>query len=221
MNQPASAPRKPDRRAVYTQKVIKDAMLELLAQMPYEKITVAALCRQAEITRATFYLHYLSLDSVLNELLEEAVYIADKVCAKMSFEERMQHLGELSRWGSAQDLKERECLLAPCQRIADDPRYRVLFQDPALSHYVIHRLYQSEKESMTRYLVRQCGLPADQAENLFMMIVYGLFYCNRALQWKKDDNWYEMQFVANQFIFGGLKSVAEGKENRAKAQEKP
>lgn len=221
MNQPASAPRKPDRRAVYTQKVIKDAMLELLAQMPYEKVTVAALCRQAEITRATFYLHYLSLDAVLNELLDEAVCIADKACEKMSFEQRMQHLGELSRYGSAQDLKERECLLAPCQRIADDPRYRVLFQDPALSHYIIHRIYQMEKESMTRYLVRQCGLPADQAEHLFMMIVYGLFYCNRSMQWKKDDNWYEMQFTANQFIFGGLQAVAEGKQNRAKAQEKP
>ena len=54
-----------------------------------------------------------------------------------------------------------------------------------------------------------------------MMIVYGLFYCNRSMQWKKDDNWYEMQFTANQFIFGGLKAVAEGTRNRNKREEKP
>jgi hypothetical protein len=49
--------RKTDRRTVMTKGMIQDALLELLQNTPYEKITVTALCKQSEITRATFYLH--------------------------------------------------------------------------------------------------------------------------------------------------------------------
>ena len=52
-----------------TKGMIQDALLELLQSTPYEKITVTALCKQSEITRATFYLHYNNIDDVLEELL--------------------------------------------------------------------------------------------------------------------------------------------------------
>lgn len=44
-------------------------------------------------------------------------------------------------------------------------------------------------------------------------MVYGLFYCNRAMRWKKDDIWYDMQYVINQFITGGLDAVQNGKNS--------
>lgn len=53
--------------------MIKDSLLELLQNTPYEKITVTALCKQSEITRATFYLHYNNIDDVLDELLDDAL----------------------------------------------------------------------------------------------------------------------------------------------------
>ena len=59
-------PRKTDRRTLYTRQVVKDALLELLEKNPYDKINVTLLCRQAEITRATFYLHYADLNEVLD-----------------------------------------------------------------------------------------------------------------------------------------------------------
>ena len=69
-------PRREDRRTIYTKNVIKDAMLELLAEGPFEKITVAALCRKAEIVRTTFYLHYDGLTDVLKELADDAILAA-------------------------------------------------------------------------------------------------------------------------------------------------
>ena len=95
---------------------MKDALLELLEEQPFEKITVAALCRQAEITRATFYLHFQDINEVLDELL-------------------------------------------------------------------------------------------DEADKLFMMMVYGLFYVNRSLKWSKDDGWYKMQMMLNRFLSGGLEAL--------------
>ena len=67
-----------DRRTVYTKNVIKDAMLGLLEDQPFEKITVAALCRQAEIVRTTFYLHYDGLTDVLKELADDAILAASQ-----------------------------------------------------------------------------------------------------------------------------------------------
>ena len=61
-----SKSRKTDRRTLYTRNVIKDALLEVLSEKTFERITVTDVCRRAEITRATYYLHYQSLTEVLD-----------------------------------------------------------------------------------------------------------------------------------------------------------
>lgn len=65
-----------DGRVRYTKMVIRQSFLFLLKEQPMEKITVADICRLAEINRATFYRHYESQYGVLYELedrlLEEA-----------------------------------------------------------------------------------------------------------------------------------------------------
>ena len=52
--------RKQDRRTRYTRQTIKDTFLEIVkAQKSFTKITVTAeICKNAEINRGTFYLHY-------------------------------------------------------------------------------------------------------------------------------------------------------------------
>ena len=69
--------KKTDRRTIITKGMIKYALLELLQNKPYEKITVTALCKQSEITRATFYLHYNNIDDVLDELLDDALRLTE------------------------------------------------------------------------------------------------------------------------------------------------
>ena len=202
--------RKMDRRTIYTRNTVKDALLELLEEQSFEKITVAALCRQAEITRATFYLHFQSLDEVLDELLDEALMIAEAASNDMSVEERMAALKKVLRTGKAEDLRKNERLLGPCQRVADDPKYRAIFQDPTLSGYVIRRIYLAERDQMIPYLMKECRLSQDEADKLFMMIVYGLFYVNRSMKWVKDDNWYEMQMTINRYMFGGFEALRRG-----------
>lgn len=202
--------RKMDRRTIYTRNTVKDALLELLEEQSFEKITVASLCRQAEITRATFYLHFQSLDEVLDELLDEALMIAEAASNDMSVKERMAALKEVVRAGDAGALRRNERLLGPCQRVADDPKYRAIFQDPTLSGYVIRRIYRVERDQMIPYLMEECRLGRDEADKLFMMIVYGLFYVNRSLKWSKGDSWYEMQMTINRYMFGGFEALRRG-----------
>ncbi len=62
---------------------------------------------------------------------------------------------------------------------------------------------------MSVYLTDRCGIGPDQADKLFMMIVFGLFYLNQSLKWNKDDDWYEMQFLAARFLFGGIAALVK------------
>lgn len=66
---------KENQRIALTRRLLRDALLQLLREMPLEKISVSALCRTAGINRTTFYHHYQTPNDVLvaieNELVEE------------------------------------------------------------------------------------------------------------------------------------------------------
>ena len=109
-------PRKTDRRTIYTRNVIKDALLEAMKEKAFEQITVTDVCRRAEVTRATYYLHYQSLNQVLDELLNDALQIADQDCQKQE-EDALQILSLLAG-EQADHLREKESLLPVCHRVA-------------------------------------------------------------------------------------------------------
>ena len=59
-----------DIRIRKTIAAINDAFTELLLEMPYEKITVKALCERALVNKTTFYRYYPTLDDLLFEVQE-------------------------------------------------------------------------------------------------------------------------------------------------------
>ena len=202
----STTPRKTDRRTLYTRQVIKDALLELLENDPYNRINVTMLCKRAEITRATFYLHYEGLDEVLDEVIGEALEIAEESGDLESFEDRTARLMQvLSRGPGA--LRGNEQFLPPCQRIADHPKYRALFMDDSLSYYVIRKIYLAEKSASVPGIAKDAGVSQEDADRIFMLMLYGLYYVNRSMKWEKDDDWYRMQYLVNQLLFAGLEGV--------------
>ena len=60
-----------DIRIRKTITAIHDTFIEMLKEMPYEKITVKALCERALINKTTFYRYYPTLDDLLEELQSE------------------------------------------------------------------------------------------------------------------------------------------------------
>lgn len=60
-----------DKRVMRTEKAIRTAFYKLLGDIDYEKISVSALAREAGVDRKTFYLHYKSIDALVDELLRE------------------------------------------------------------------------------------------------------------------------------------------------------
>ena len=119
--------KKTDRRTLYTKMVIKDALLELLATNDFEKITVTAACKQAEVSRATFYLHFDDLTAVLDECLADALKIADAAGGNPNTDMlKMLHMIASGEFDTEM-LQANDTLLPACQRAADLPKYSPLF----------------------------------------------------------------------------------------------
>ena len=62
-----------DRRVIKTKQAILEAFNRMLLKMPYDKITISALAREADIDRKTFYLHYDSIENLLEDIMEDKI----------------------------------------------------------------------------------------------------------------------------------------------------
>lgn len=70
-----------DLRVIKTREAIHNAFKQMICDMDYDEITIKELTQRAQINRKTFYLHYGSLDDLLEELQQEIVenFISRKV----------------------------------------------------------------------------------------------------------------------------------------------
>ncbi|MBQ9068201.1 MAG: TetR/AcrR family transcriptional regulator [Eggerthellaceae bacterium] len=60
-----------DLRIRKTVSAIRDTFTNMLLEMPYEKITVKALCDRAMVNKTTFYRYYPALEDLLTEVQSE------------------------------------------------------------------------------------------------------------------------------------------------------
>ncbi|HJD02863.1 MAG TPA: TetR/AcrR family transcriptional regulator [Candidatus Mediterraneibacter excrementavium] len=60
-----------DRRIVKTKKSLKEAMIIMLGKKDFEHITITELCREAEVSRITFYSHYNDKYALLDEIFDD------------------------------------------------------------------------------------------------------------------------------------------------------
>ncbi|MCR5144981.1 MAG: TetR/AcrR family transcriptional regulator [Lachnospiraceae bacterium] len=65
-----------DLRVRRTLKLIRDAFYEMVLENNYNEISITDLAEKATINRKTFYLHYSSLDDLIQEIEQE---IADEI----------------------------------------------------------------------------------------------------------------------------------------------
>ena len=65
--------KKEDLRVTKTLLTIRQTFREMICEMDYEDITIKELTERAMINRKTFYLHFESLDDLLEELRDEII----------------------------------------------------------------------------------------------------------------------------------------------------
>lgn len=197
--------RKTDHRTIVTKTMIKDAMLTVLHDMAYDKLTVTALSREAGITRATFYLHYRNLDEVLDEVLDDALRLTE-IDPSFAKHESSHAAYFRAKKEAASDI---DSFLPACQRAAADPKYRVLFLNEAMSHIILEKLYRKERAIRIPDIMAAHGLSEWEADIIFRYMLYGNFAVNKSLAWIKNDDWYHAQDVIRKFT-----APARYKKNR-------
>lgn len=62
-----------DLRYVRTEKALRAAFMELVAEAPVTSVTASDVCRKASISRNAFYLHHASVADLYSALVEELV----------------------------------------------------------------------------------------------------------------------------------------------------
>jgi AcrR family transcriptional regulator len=118
---------KQESRYSYTASLMDEALLRLLEQKDYDRITVKELCQKAGVNRTTFYLHYGSM----NELLEETVEMING-----RFKESLSVIPESD---TSKEVLTREKYLRP---------YLNFIKENMRAYRVIHQrdqLFQSQK----------------------------------------------------------------------------
>ena len=185
--------KKSDRRTRYTINVIKDSFIDLIKRTQYSKITVTSLCKAADISRSTFYLHFESINDVLNSVLDDAIaassltYLDDGV-------------------DSTDYLKNNESLIPACQRVGLSPKYRELLLDPDLTEYIIGRIMVRERDRVVPSIQKKTGLSEADAETLFLYSLHGSFAINQANHFNKNEKWYHDVQLLNRFTQNGYKA---------------
>jgi AcrR family transcriptional regulator len=62
---------KGNRRTLYTKKIIKESLIDLLKHKKIHEVTVTDICKKSDINRGTFYTHYKDAYDLLNSIEDE------------------------------------------------------------------------------------------------------------------------------------------------------
>lgn len=185
--------RKTDRRTRYTQKAIQDAFLQVKRTKGYHAITVADICREAEISRGTFYAHFNNIAEVLDVLLDDAL-------ADMNY---------LREYLSAPQ-PDAKCAHPFCRFVRDSQELRCILFDDALGHIIIKKLAALYKDAYMQEL-RDLGttLSVQEAEALFYFQINGCFAVSKQYSHLGHEEWCPVQNVIDQFIKGGINNISD------------
>lgn len=60
-----------DKRIIKTKRNLKDAMIRMLSVEDFERMSVTELCKEAKVSRITFYSHYSDKQALLDDIFND------------------------------------------------------------------------------------------------------------------------------------------------------
>ena len=154
-------------------------------------------------------------EDVLDELIDEAFEVAEysSTTLSMTMPQRMHYL---LQFDTVEALREHNSDLPTCQRIADMPKYRVLFQDRTLSEYIKNKLFRIMKPSVIPELMEYCRISQTEAERIFRYTLSGSYEVNSSLNWIKNDEWFASRLTILRLETAGLEAIRAANLNTGK-----
>ena len=158
-----------DYRKRVTQKIIKEAMIELLEEKPLHKIKVKELCEKAGINRATFYNNFEDIYNLYEKLENDFFENYEKVIAP---KEMFATKEEIEK-GFIEQIKY----------IAENKRLFIIFYRSDRCALILEKLMKKETEWMISFedyskWEKDETIAFDSKEELLMMnifLIHGTF----------------------------------------------
>ena len=73
------------RSSIRSKMLIRNALLSLMAEKPFDKITITDIVNRADINRGTFYAHYKNTTEVLEKIQSDAVGEVRRIFESMDY----------------------------------------------------------------------------------------------------------------------------------------
>lgn len=182
---------KQESKYFYTASLMDEALLLLLEKKDYEFITVKELCEKAGVNRSTFYLHYESMDDLLEETTERLnekflssfSALPDKNDATSSVLTKSKYLIPYLEF-IRKNLKVYKLIHEKPQLFQNDKAFQAMYErifDVALTHfgvpekdkkYVLAFYTQGAKGIVNEWIKRDC---ADEIERVASLIEKNTF----------------------------------------------
>ena len=175
-----------------TRTVILETLLRMMQDVPYDDVTVSALCRHAGISRGTFYLHYDNLDEALGELIDTT--LSD---------------GPLDSPYRCIDVSGGYvCPYGICDKVRLHPEYGALLLNESLRGLVTERVTRRSRDAYVREIVRRYDIPPKDAETIFLFQLNGCLAINGRSFREGDRRMERNRDVVGAFIRYGLEGLS-------------
>lgn len=143
---------KENRRVTMTKRLLKDSLLELMAQKPISKISIKEICANADLNRTTFYTHYSDQIALYSEIESDAIDKTSVFLSRLSTDfNKINLLEEFLIY-----LKNNEKVFRVLLQTGFDNSFKMRFIEicvAKLSKYDYHEgLSEEDKDYIYRYL---------------------------------------------------------------------
>ena len=178
-----------DARTVRTDAAIKEAFLDLLAEKPYEDITLSELARAAGVSRSTVYLHFANTAEVREALARD-------------YQREMRSLRLQLHCDDCQTTKG----MPYCDMIREAGAFAPLVHDPLYLDLAMKLIGESAEGRDSADVYREAGLSEDMAKLMFLFQMSG---CHAvATKAPEGTDWEVVRSMIDCFIRGGIRALA-------------
>ncbi|MGM9538797.1 MAG: TetR/AcrR family transcriptional regulator [Candidatus Onthomonas sp.] len=172
--------------ALQSQSWLTDALLALMEEKPFEKISVADICRRADLSRQTFYHCFSSKEEILRRLLQR------------------QYQAQLRRLLALPEIGLEDAVFAFATVLSDN---RALLQTMARHH--LESLILSEITACIQLFAQLFAAPRPEPEQSFAVAFLSGALANTLLCWLKTGEPFspaELAGLIRRFLSGSYYS---------------
>lgn len=80
-----------DKRIRKTKRNLKETLITMMSETPFEEITITEVCQKADISRITFYTHYNDKYALIDDIFQDMIRIGTDIYKTMQTENNPEH----------------------------------------------------------------------------------------------------------------------------------